>query len=325
MEAARDGRLTPNEVENFSRHTRSCDDCAREQKFVEDLGRGLRSQQVPPIDQLSLRRLRGHVLEAADEATLAHGRVRPHVRWESLARLALVLTFIGIIFALVHERPQATTFVARDLGGARWSAHDDGSSLRVDLLEGLLELRVDRPAGGKRVVLHVPDGEIEDIGTTFRVSVARGRTERIDVDEGKVIARIGSEPAMTLGAGEHWSAPPAAASPRATAVPVAALPPAPTSPTANVTPSPSSSPKPIERPKPSAEMIPPADRPSLPPTADEAATESANLEDRAYVEVLELLRTGRTAEAREAAKRYVARFPNGFRRKEMERLGAGVP
>lgn len=270
---------------------------------------------MPGIDQLSLRRLRGHVLEAADEATLAHGRGRPLVRWESLARLTLVLTFLGVIVALVRGHSPTTTFVARDLGGARWSAHDDGGVLRVDLLEGRLELHVDRPPGGKRVILHVPDGAIEDIGTTFRVSVARGRTERIDVDEGKVIARIGSEPAKALGAGEHWSALPVTAPPSIVALPVDSLPSASAPATIGESAKPSSSTsKATDRPK-----------PSRPPTSEDAGAEGASPEDRAYVEVLELLRAERVVEAREAAKRYVSRFPNGFRRKEMERLAAEAP
>lgn len=47
---------------------------------------------------------------------------------------------------------------------------------------------------------------------------------------------------------------------------------------------------------------------------------SAAAEDAAYLGVLSLLRQGRTDDARSAARKYLADFPQGFRRVEMERV-----
>jgi hypothetical protein len=43
-------------------------------------------------------------------------------------------------------------------------------------------------------------------------------------------------------------------------------------------------------------------------------------EDVAYLEILHLLRDSRSTAAREAAREYLRRFPDGFRREEVGRL-----
>jgi hypothetical protein len=43
-------------------------------------------------------------------------------------------------------------------------------------------------------------------------------------------------------------------------------------------------------------------------------------EDIAYLQVIALMRDGRREEARLAAKNYLRRFPNGFRRVEVEAI-----
>jgi outer membrane protein assembly factor BamD (BamD/ComL family) len=43
-------------------------------------------------------------------------------------------------------------------------------------------------------------------------------------------------------------------------------------------------------------------------------------EDAAFLEALSLSRAGRADDAAEAARRYLARYPNGYRRAEAEKL-----
>lgn len=51
------------------------------------------------------------------------------------------------------------------------------------------------------------------------------------------------------------------------------------------------------------------------PNAKEALSEKA--EDETYLHIVDLLQRGRSDEARRAAKDYLLRFPNGFRRVEV--------
>jgi TolA-binding protein len=53
---------------------------------------------------------------------------------------------------------------------------------------------------------------------------------------------------------------------------------------------------------------------------------AGNAEDRAYLQIIDLLRTGKASEAREAARDYLRRFPEGFRRVEVgEVAGSDAP
>ena len=53
----------------------------------------------------------------------------------------------------------------------------------------------------------LPDGELEDIGTTFTVSAEDGRTTRVAVQEGSVVLRIHGQPPVAIGPGETWDGP----------------------------------------------------------------------------------------------------------------------
>ena len=55
-------------------------------------------------------------------------------------------------------------------------------------------------------------------------------------------------------------------------------------------------------------------------SAKPAASSSGLEEDLAYLRVIALVREGRREEARLAAKDYLRRFPQGFRRVEVERI-----
>jgi hypothetical protein len=75
--------------------------------------------------------------------------------------------------------------------------------------------------------------------------------------------------------------------------------------TAKPHPSPTSAASRIVRPEPV--------RPAVEPALNSA-------EDDAYLQIVELLRSGRAPEARAKAAQYLTRFPNGFRRLEVEKI-----
>ncbi|HEY6880694.1 MAG TPA: hypothetical protein VI299_21875, partial [Polyangiales bacterium] len=163
-----------------------------------------------------------------------------------------------------------------------------------------------------RLVVRVPDGEIEDLGTVFSVTVEDGQTREIIVREGRVLFRRHGAPTLQLVAGTSW---------RDTGKP----------PEIEVPPPP--------EPKLEPPLVPPAPAPvaklkkarraSVPavePPAEEAHGEgdAGSAEDAAYLHILALLREGRRDEARLAAFSYLSAFPNGFRAIEVARI-AGAP
>lgn len=283
IEALRDGRLPEDERVELELHVHECADCAEEDRELGALSARLRIETAEVPDRVMLERIR--------EKVLAPPAPRPRTSRAAWLLAAAVVTLI--VWRLSPRAaetatapappPPATRVDAVDEGGARWSTSDEGSMRRIDLLEGALALRIDRPPGGHRVVVRVPDGEIEDVGTEFHVQVAGGHTNAVRVDHGAVVLRLEGAPPRAIHAGESWV--------RSVPEPPAPAPP------------PSRSPAAIA-PRPSAS----------------ARTVDDGEEDRAYVEILRLLREDRPAEARLAARRYLERFPTGFRRAEVERV-----
>ncbi len=242
---------------------------------------------------------------------------------------------------------------------ADWSRDTSAEAQRVTLREGAIELRIKRAAEDPPFFVVVPDGEIQDVGTVFRVEVKGGVTTSIEVSEGAVVFRRPGHPEVRVEAGEHWPHPipgghgrqgprgaqvwgrPAHASRarRARRPVTSRLPGAPRA-------LPGARPR-RARPRPArpqrarragvprawraAPRSRRARRPSGQPTASGAAkaggakgaasskpaTSSGLEEDIAYLRVIALLRDGRREEARLAAKDYLRRFPNGFRRVEV--------
>jgi hypothetical protein len=186
-----------------------------------------------------------------------------------------------------------------DEGGARWAKRSESDVERVDLLEGTLRLTVDRPSGGKRLVVRVPDGEIEDVGTTFHVVVWQGHTQRVAVDVGRVTVRLASLPPFTLSSGQSWelTSPPSVVDARS----------------AGSSPVESGSASPAVAKAPTRRSVTRA-------TTARAPATSVDEEDAAYLEATRLAREGRTAAARAAALAYLRRFPDGFRREEAAQL-----
>jgi hypothetical protein len=320
VEAARDGRLDAAALAASQRHALRCAECARERDWLEGLTRGLRAG-APSQDEVALRRTRQATLERA--AALAHSRAEEGLgaRWALLAlaagtAIAIVVTAVALLWS--QERAQHAALVVATPGiGAKWSRHSAGNLERIDLNDGALSVRVRRSPHDPRVVVRVPEGEIEDLGTVFKVTVRRGRTVELSVSQGVVVFRRPGQGDLRLSAGTLWTP---VEEPRSAATPMAGAPPK----VASAVPPP----EPLRsgRARARAGKKPLAAGRAEPdePAETRPAAEDATAEDGAYLQILALLREGRTDEARLAAVAYLKRFPTGFRRIEVERIADGA-
>jgi hypothetical protein len=249
-------------------------------------------QRLPAVelDDVAVRRLRRSVL--ADAALAVRpSAARPMQRtWGvGLRAVGALVALAAVLWSPRHEQGKETFAVvvrSSDGGPIRWSRRLDASAERVDLLDGAFRVEVRGGSENRHAIIGVPDGRIEDLGTTFEVRVEAGRTTRVHVEEGQVAVWVRGASAL-LVAGETWQ--PAAA--------------------------------PVER---SSSAPPPSSgvhrvRPR-PVGVRATSTGGAAPEDAAYLEILHLLRTAHSGEAREAARQYLRRFPEAFRRSEVERL-----
>jgi hypothetical protein len=314
VEAARDGRLSGVSLEVVARHIERCDECRELSSYFAGLGRAMRGLDVLDVDDIAAHRLRRKLLGRVD-AEIA-GRSLPPPASRELARrsaarryllLPLVATFAVIVGLATRSWMRApslpalsqaprTTVDAVDEGGAHWTQTSNRSVEWIDLSDGTLRLRVQKAPGSKRVVVRVPDGEIEDVGTVFHVVVSNGRTQRVGVDEGRVVIRLTHMAPITISSGTSWERPQESIATSTT--PSAAA---------------SAAPPSIASAK-RSQLAPPPSQPDLPEAP------SAAKEDAAYLRMISLLRQGRDVEARAAARDYLKRFPNGFRREEMTQI-----
>jgi hypothetical protein len=329
-----DGRSAAGERAAFEEHLAGCSTCKAELARLRSTTLALRKLPAQPVDEVSLRRRRQHVLLDARSRPARSRRRRV------MGALAAAIVSAGLAggFALwrgpVREAPPASvTIVASD--AARWSRRLDGAIERVEVVEGELSFDVRRTGDGRRLVVAVPDGVIEDIGTRFVVDVRAGRVQRIEVSEGAVVFhRSAGLGAVSIVAPATWRAAEAPIALGSTSASAAHEAPAatPTVPTASAAPL---APPPLAvRQAGSAPATTSApelgDALALIRSGQSAAAAAKlrtflalhptapNVEDAAYLLVVASTRSAARAEAREAARAYLARFPNGFRRHEVE-------
>jgi ferric-dicitrate binding protein FerR (iron transport regulator) len=330
IEAVRDGRLRGKDLDSALRHRATCAECAEEERALSALGESISRLPELARDPLTTRRARQRLIAALNETVLDARRPRS-IRRATLALGFAAITAVGIGLALSRPRARAesvehfaSVIEVRPEAGARWSEHTERELDRIDLEQGLASFTV-HPHDGRRVVVRLPDGELEDVGTVFEVRVASQRTVHISVSEGRVAIRLRGLADFSLGAGGTWQPESAA-------------------PTASVASEPSRGSNPLQ----SAERAPAlalgvnaapgsdtntdaarsrtralATAPSRPSSERSAERETApdiqlaKAEDDAYLHIVELLRQGKYADARVEAKSYLLRFPNGFRRVEV--------
>lgn len=330
VEALRDGRLSGAERARFEAHAAGCSACKREAATLEALAKSLRVSEEPHTDELHVRRERTRLLAAFDGRLTPPPTRRARAWWGAAAALALVGGLSAFYLLTKPPAPPlalhpATVEVRADTN-ARWSRSTEAQREVVALESGALFIRVE-PGSARRLLVKLPDGELEDIGTVFSVSAAAGHTTRVTVQEGSVVLRLDGRAPIALGAGEAWVPPPVVAAPSL---------PAPAA-TATFRAAPRSSPK----------IAPSAEPPSDAAAEFRAAMAAFNqgdtaraaelftaflgqfprdsrAEDAAYLRTLAHQRRGDVAATERAAREYLARYPRGFRRAEVETLlGAG--
>jgi hypothetical protein len=350
-EALRDGRLVGDELLAFERHVNVCHDCSREVEALQALGNALRGPALGPADadQLHVRRERTRLLAAFDAALVPPERARSArgflLGFAAVAALSVAL-FVYFRARSVAPELQATrAVVVHADSNASWSRRSEGAVEKILLERGALSIRVD-PALSlehKRLLVVLPDGELEDIGTIFTVSADAGRTTRVSVQNGSVVLRLHGQPPLALGAGDTWTPTPrAAASTCASCEPAPIAAPAPSTsspPARRVPPASSALPQAAASPSPSVSVLPEPDSShdfraamSALDGGDNGAAAArfaaflaahprdARAEDAAYLRVIALQRASDTSAMKDAAVQYLRRYPKGFRRAEVEAL-----
>lgn len=339
IEALHDGRLDVEQSAALRLHLVTCATCTREVERLEAIRGLLRALPVPETSPLRVAGGRRRLLAVARESSPS--------RWIRRAGSASLLVALAAgavlgVRALAASRgaepvttpgklaPAPELDLRVDPGeGAAWSRTTTASEERVVLREGTLDISVARHGSERRVLVETPDGELEDVGTVFRVEVTRARTRAVSVREGKVAVRLRGMPVRELVAGEALvlSDPPGpSAAPEAPAAPA------------------------VEH-RPSVEKAATSERraghavsdaeacPGAPRFEDCVATFKRgdygaaaaalarytemcgrHAEDATYLRMVALARAGRTSDARSLARTYLERFPDGFRSKEAEQL-----
>ena len=312
------------------------------------LGTALRASQRAGTDQLHVRRERTRLLAAFDRSLISR-----KTRWKGRVLASVVAAAAALLVAVVWIRrsPPASPPVVPSVAaihadpGTVWSRRTADRRDIVVLERGELRIQVTHAEGKPPLLVLLPDGELEDTGTIFSVTVEAGHTARVAVIEGSVTLRIRSQPVVEIRAGETWS-PPFHVAPRFGELQRLApsrrearnrhqahdtrclsrrrIRPRRLKASASV----------------SASAVAPSDDRS---EQFRAAVASFNrgenagaaqkfarflaeyprdprAEDAAYLRFLSLRRAGETSAARAAALEYLKRFPAGFRRSEVESL-----
>jgi hypothetical protein len=338
-EAMRDGRLTGADRASFERHVAMCPACSREVQALEALMERLRaSAQADARDELHVRRERTRLLAAFDRALVTPQRHRASRRFVLPAVAAAISLAVLVLWRerTVPPPPVAAAAVVHADGDAIWSSRMDGSRERVVLAQGALWIHVDHSSERGRLVVALPDGELEDTGTTFRVTADNGRTTRVAVQEGSVVLRLRGQSPIAVGAGDVWTppAPPAAASACASAAPSSepssSAPPRFSAATASAPPLPYGAPASSGLRRDASSDFRGAMAALDRGDNREAAAGFASFlakyprdpkaEDAAYLRAIALERWGDRSAMKAAALEYLARYPTGFRRIEMDNL-----
>jgi len=336
-EAMRDGRLTGARRAKFEQHVTGCPACSREIRALGALAESLRAS--PPddadADELRVRRERTRLLAAFDGTLVA-----PERRWSARQRLlwpaALAVLVAGVVVLQRVRRPAVplahpSSAIVHADSTAVWSEHTEGDRESVVLERGALWIHVDHSSGEGRLVVVLPDGELEDMGTTFTVSAEDGHTTRVAVHEGHVVLRLRGLPSVTLGPGDAWipDARPAASACASVAPPAEPAQRAMLAPAARGT-SPASAPfASTLAPDPSVDFRAAMAGLDVGDCKQAAVAFASFLEkhprdrhaeDAAYLRVIALQRCGDSGATKEAALEYLRRYPRGFRQAEVELL-----
>ena len=329
-EAIRDGRLTGAARASFERHATSCADCAREIEVLGAVGTAVRSTPYAPADELHVRRERTRLLAAFDRELVAAERAPKAGRTLWAAAVVAIAGALVVWDARRDDTPvhpvEASNATIHAEGAATWSEHIENEQEIVRLERGALSIHVDHARTARRLLVMLPDGELEDTGTTFTVQVEDAHTTRVAVHEGSVLLRLQGRAPVAIEGGDVWPhAAESSASAQASAAPSKEPMPAARNPQPR-TPEPSA-PGPARDPSNDFQTAVAAlHRGDARAAADGFASFLTNhardrrAEDAAYLRVIALQRCGDATATRNAAAAYLRRYPTGFRRAEVEAL-----
>ena len=206
LEAWFDRRTSELESRRVERHLETCAECQRELDRLEALRATLRESLADRPNPFAMRRLRHRVLNLArggDEPPRTRLRP-PHLAWIAafLAGAALMITGAASLWARLTTRE--ALLLATSPGASYADERAPGRRV-VRLTEGEFDFDVDSSVDGRQLLVLVPEGEIEDIGTHFRVVVRGGHTVSVSVTEGEVEVRLRDLPQRRLVAGMSWN------------------------------------------------------------------------------------------------------------------------
>jgi hypothetical protein len=331
VEAVRDDRLRGKDRDSALRHRAICAECSREDRKLVVLRHDMSCLPELARDPMTARRSRQRLI-----ATLNRFILEPPISESSRrAAFARAIAIAAVVVGGFAIGPNGTqTGATKALGsvvevraeaGARWSERTSREIDQVNLSEGAAAFTV-HPHKLRSVVIQLPDGEVEDIGTVFEIRVSEQHTRRISVSRGRISVRLRGRPAFTLGAGETWE--PESAAPKDTetqnqtvraSAALSSTPSLAAVTTASGVASRSS--KVAVRPRvlvghekgSKLASLPEGSRPE--PRIQNSGLDGA--EDDAYLQILKSLNRQSYVEVRALAKDYLLRFPNGFRRVEV--------
>jgi hypothetical protein len=331
VEAARDERLTGQSRDALDLHVGGCPQCRAEARTFQLLAASLDALPVPATDVLKVRRERQRLLAAFNEELLSPP-TRGRRAWMAAGIVAagVAATTSAVLRHRAGAAPAPSVAddpvsIVATAPRAAWWRTELGATTRVRLDEGGLDIHVEHRDRAHRLIVSVPDGELEDVGTTFHVEVHGGHTTAVTVLEGMVVLRRAERSAVTIAAGQSW-VPEVSAEPGHLAT---ADPPSHGSAPSPPLPSASEQPRGAGTSAVSREF---RDAVDLLEAGNDAAASNAlhafvahhpgdsRAQDAAYLLVLALRRSGDEAGAREAARDYLLRYAAGFRRPEIESI-----
>lgn len=352
VEARRDGRLSERELASLERHLATCPGCA---ELAADLSRiaELVLTSLPSAPPLEHRRGRVRLLR---EAALGPERPRAARARPVLLLVSAAALLSLLILAVTNPSdrlppvaqapppaqpslPRTVTTVQPD-DGARFSRSTSAELEAVTLEEGGITFSIRPLAHQERFVVKTADAEVEVRGTVFRVEALAKRIQLVRVIEGKVEVRFrGTTTVVALGQEWHPSLealPPLPVDEPASSV----LAPTPRAPVSVVVPRRAprageqrtdppaldggAAPATEDASKSFAEGVRMIERGDYGAAADQlegfaaAHPKDESAEDAAFLAIVSLQRAGRRASAAAAARRYLVRYPRGYRRAEAE-------
>lgn len=328
-EAIEDGRLSGAERSSFEHHARTCDDCAREVAELARLRDALGALPVATATALERRRLRRTVIQQVDGERL---RAPKSLALRVVPALALaVALFVAAVVLrsqashdLSAAEPPAPMVAVEPSAGAEWRTEEHGPTVRQRVMRGRVSFHVEKLDARQRFLLGLPDGELEVKGTRFVVDVGEAGTTEVSCSEGRVALRLTGQPEIVLSAGETWRKADVAVTIEAEPPKISAAPPS--APVKRSTPPRKVG---VDAPSPGADFV---DAMSAFSAGDLGRAESlflafehrhpndARVEDAAFLRALARARRGDRAGARELARQYLQRYPDGLRKTEAEQL-----